>query len=328
MTKEKRHLLMAAALLAVISLSIGSLCGAYAGTASVKTQRPPVEGAGSETTVAPAEAQAAAAPEVREKEKPEGELSAPEILSGVQIIAHGMGMVDGLATLNCLEGFQQQYAAGVRVFEADLRLTRDCKVVLRHDWWRYNWQDGINWANIPTREKFLSEKILKKYTPLSFQDLLLLMEAYPDICIITDTKFTESDVFTIQFDSMLADARELGLTYLFDRIVIQVYSGNMRTALNNIYPFPHYIYTLYQDETPFTGTKEELEKKAAYCAERGIEGITMNSVWWNPAFPGIAKKYGIQLYLHTVNDAAQARQYLDAGCSGVYSDSLTPSDLS
>ena len=239
-----------------------------------------------------------------------------------------MGTVDGLATLNCLEGFQQQYAAGVRVFEADLRLTRDGKVVLRHDWWHYEWQDGINWANIPTREKFLSEKILKKYTPLSFRDLLLLMEQHPDICIITDTKFTESDAFFLQFDAMLADARELGLTYLFDRIVIQVYSGNMRTALNNIYPFPHYIYTLYQDETPFTGTKEDLEKKAAYCAERGIGGITMSSAWWNPAFPGIAKKYGIQLYLYTVNDAAQARQYLDAGCSGVYSDSLTPSDLS
>lgn len=328
MAKKKRYLLVTAALLAVISLSIGSLCGARAWAASEKPQRQAEAGAGGGTTEAPAEAQTAENPEVREKEKPEGELSAPEILSGVRVIAHGMGTVDGLATLNCLEGFQQQYAAGVRVFEADLRLTRDGKVVLRHDWWHYEWQDGINWANIPTREKFLSEKILKKYTPLSFRDLLLLMEQYPDICIITDTKFTESDAFFLQFDAMLADARELGLTYLFDRIVIQVYSGNMRTALNNIYPFPHYIYTLYQDETPFTGTKEDLEKKAAYCAERGIRGITMSSAWWNPAFPGIAKKYGIQLYLYTVNDAAQARQYLDAGCSGVYSDSLTPSDLS
>lgn len=328
MAKKKRYLLVTAALLAVISLSIGSLCGARAWAASEKPQRQAEAGAGGGTTEAPAEAQTAENPEVREKEKPEGELSAPEILSGVQVIAHGMGTVDGLATLNCLEGFQQQYAAGVRVFEADLRLTRDGKVVLRHDWWHYEWQDGINWANIPTREKFLSEKILKKYTPLSFRDLLLLMEQYPDICIITDTKFTESDAFFLQFDAMLADARELGLTYLFDRIVIQVYSGNMRTALNNIYPFPHYIYTLYQDETPFTGTKEDLEKKAAYCAERGIEGITMSSAWWDPAFPGIASKYGIRLYLYTVNDAAQARQYLDAGCSGVYSDSLTPSDLS
>ena len=314
MAKKKRYLLVTAALLAVISLSIGSLCGARAWTASEKPQRQAEAGASGGTTEAPAEAQTAENPEVREKEKPEGELSAPEILSGVQVIAHGMGTVDGLATLNCLEGFQQQYAAGVRVFEADLRLTRDGKVVLRHDWWHYEWQDGINWANIPTREKFLSEKILKKYTPLSFRDLLLLMEQYPDICIITDTKFTESDAFFLQFDAMLADARELGLTYLFDRIVIQVYSGNMRTGLHNIYPFPHYIYTLYQDED-FTGTKDSFRERAAYCAKHGIKGIAID-------------QHCIQLYVHTVNDAATAKKLLDAGCDAVYTDSLTPAQLS
>ena len=106
MAKKKRYLLVTAALLAVISLSIGSLCGARAWTASEKPQRQAEAGAGGGTTEAPAEAQTAENPEVREKEKPEGELSAPEILSGVQVIAHGMGTVDGLATLNCLEGFQ------------------------------------------------------------------------------------------------------------------------------------------------------------------------------------------------------------------------------
>ena len=29
---------------------------------------------------------------------------------------------------------------------------------------------------------------------MSFRDLLLLMEEYPDICIITDTKFTDAEV--------------------------------------------------------------------------------------------------------------------------------------
>ena len=149
---------------------------------------------------------------VEEKQPPEGALSAPDILSGTTVIAHGMGAVGSLNTLNCLEGFLTQYEAGVRVFEADLRLTRDCQVVLRHDWWHADWQEGISWARIPTREKFVSSPILGRYTPLSFRDLLLLMEEYPDICIITDTKFTDSDVFTIQFDAMLADARELGLT--------------------------------------------------------------------------------------------------------------------
>ena len=39
MAKKKRYLLVTAALLAVISLSIGSLCGARAWTASEKPQR-------------------------------------------------------------------------------------------------------------------------------------------------------------------------------------------------------------------------------------------------------------------------------------------------
>ena len=214
---------------------------------------PPQEEADASVPVsAPAPAPPAEPEQPAEKEKPAGERTAWEILADARLITHGMGEVDGITTLNCLEGFQAQYGQGVRVFEVDLRLTRDAKNVLRHDWWNASWQNGIDWARIPTRDKFLSEKILDKYTPLSFRDLLQLMEVYPDICVITDTKFTESDVFTIQFDSMLADARELGLTYLFDRIAIQVYSGNMRTGLHNIYPFSHYIYTLYQDED-FTG---------------------------------------------------------------------------
>lgn len=266
-------------------------------------------------------------PKVREKAKPAGELSAAEILANNQLVAHAMGSIGDLATPNCVEGFLAQYEAGIRVFEADLRLTRDVKTVLRHDWWKEPWQKGIDWARIPTRDEFLSEKILDKYTPLSFRDLLLLMEAYPDICIITDTKFTDSDVFTIQFDSMLADARELGLTYLFDRIAIQVYSGNMRTALHNIYPFPHYIYTLYQDEG-FTGSRESFRERAAYCAKHGIEGITINDYWWKPEYAGIADEYGIKVYVHTVNDAAAAKKLLASGCDGVYSDSLTPDQIS
>ena len=108
-------------------------------------------------------------------------LSAADILAGTRVIAHGMGAVDeiwteGSAPLNCLEGFLERYEAGVRVFEADLRLTRDGKVVLRHDWWPADWQEGINGASVPTREEFLSKPIFGVYTPLSFRDLLLLLK--------------------------------------------------------------------------------------------------------------------------------------------------------
>ena len=67
-----------------------------------------------------------------------------------------------------------------------------------------------------TLEEVLSKPILGKYTPLSFRDLLLLMAQYPDICVITDTKFMDAEPVTAQFTAMLDDARKLGMTYLFD----------------------------------------------------------------------------------------------------------------
>lgn len=257
-------------------------------------------------------------------------LSAADILAGTRIIAHGMGAVEdiwteGSAPLNCLEGFLERYAAGVRAFEADLRLTRDGKVVLRHDWWPTDWQEGINGAAIPTREEFLSKPIFGKYTPLSFQDLLLLLEEYPDVCVITDTKFTEPDVIYIEFESMLADARALDRLDLFDRIVIQLYTGVMRQCLDNIYPFPHRIYTLYAEG--FDQTAAAFRERAAYCAENGIEGITIWDGWWDPAYAPIAREYGLAVYVHTVNDAADARTLLEDGAAAVYTDILTPGDV-
>ena len=294
---------------------------------STKPDAPKEEDAQPEDEDAPAEDEAPQEMEpavVEEKEKPEGELSGPEILANSQLIAHAMGSVGELTLLNCLEGFQAQYAAGVRVFEVDLRLTRDIKTVLRHDW-RGSWQEGINDASIPTREQFLSEKILGQYTPLSFRDLLLLMVEYPDICIITDTKFTEPDVYMIEFDSMVADAKELGLSYLFDRIIIQVYGKNMFTALHNAHHFPHYIYTLYNEG--FAQTAAAFRDRALFCSQRGINGITMWDYWWKPAYAAIAAEYGIHVYVHTVNDVENSKTLLESGIDAIYTDNMVPADF-
>lgn len=297
---------------------------------------------------------------VTEKEPPEDALSALDILADASLIAHGMAAVaapeDGAAdsaaasgdpaggasgdetadaltdangrelvtVLNCLEGFQAQYAAGVRVFEADLRLTSDMEVVLRHDW-RAGWQEGVSETSIPTLEEFLETPVLGEYTPLSFQDLLLLMEEYPDVCIITDTKFTEAEVVTAQFTAMLSDAKELRLTYLFDRFVIQVYDELMFKVVDGLHHFPHYIYTLYA--TGFAGTEGAFREAASFCADNGFLGLTLWDYWWRETYAPIARELGVAVYVHTVNDAQEARELLDQGVSGIYTDTLTPADL-
>ncbi len=250
--------------------------------------------------------------------------SASEILAGTTVIAHGMGMIDGVTTLNCLESFQQQYAQGVRVFEADLRMTSDLQVVLRHDW-RVGWQEDVSETSIPTLAEFREKPLLGQYTALSFQDLLRLMVEYPDICIITDTKFMDAELVTLQFQTMLKDAKELGLYRLFDRIVVQVYSELMFKVVDNIGAFPHYILTLYN--TGFDGRLESFESIANFCHTNSIEGITMWSDWWKADFAPVAEEYDLAVYVHTVNDAEQARALVESGVCGIYTDSLVPTDF-
>lgn len=262
-------------------------------------------------------------PETITKPEPIGP-SAADILLNTKIISHGMGKIDGVTTLNCLESFQRQYAQGVRVFEADLRLTADLQVVLRHDW-RAGWQDGVSETSIPTLAEFKDKPLLGEYTPLSFRDLLQLMEKYPDICVITDTKFTDAEIVTIQFEAMLRDAQELGAMHLFDRIVVQVYSELMFKVVDSVGDFPHYIYTLYN--TGFNSTEEAFTDVAAFCKENGIAGVTMWDHWWRNEFSPIAKDYGLKVYVHTVNDIDAALRLTAGGVGAIYTDEITPGDM-
>ena len=259
-----------------------------------------------------------------EKEPPPGERTAAEILEEQRIIAHGMGAIAGRATLNCLEGFQAQYEKGVRVFEVDLRLTADQQVVLRHDW-RAGWQAGVSETSVPTLEQFLDKPLLGRFTPLSFQDLLKLMEQHPDICVVTDTKFTDAEIVKLQFEAMVRDGAELGLSYLFDRMIIQVYDPLMFRVVDSVRHFDYYIYTLYTDG--FARTEADFREKADFCAENGIMGITMWDYWWREDYASIAQETGLKVYVHTVNDPEQALALLAEGVRAVYTDELTPGDL-
>lgn len=259
-----------------------------------------------------------------ERAKPEGERSAPQILADSRVVLHALGSVDEIAGLNCLEGFLEHYNEGVRVFEVDLRLTSDGYAVLRHDWLA-GVQSGVDQTHIPTLEEFLSKPIHGKYTPLSFRDLLMLMADYPDICVITDTKLMDNEAVTEQFRSMVRDAQKLGMSYLFDRVIVQVYSPEHYTIVEGVHHFPHYIYTLYQDY--FGQNEESFQNKVNFCVEQHIMGLTLNVDVWKPDYIKISNEGKINVYLHTVNDPTQAKMLLNDGVKAVYTDFLNPKDL-
>ena len=248
----------------------------------------------------------------------------PAPYTSYPLVAHAMGQIDDHTGTNSLEAFQASYAAGYRLFECDLAMASDGKVVLRHDW-SAGMQEGVDPNHVPTSEDFAEIPLYGRYTPLTFLDLLGLLAVYPDIYFILDGKDTAPESVTAQYTAMVEEAEELGMLHLFDRLIVQLYSPEMQDTVEAVYPFDHYLLTLYQ--TPFYGEADVLLPYVLACRERGIEGIVMWHFLYTADLLSVLEDSGIRIWLHTVNDAAQAKRYLAEGAWGIFSDRINPAEV-
>ena len=220
---------------------------------------------------------------------------------------------------NSKDALELHYSNGQRIFEVDFCLTADDRMVARHDWGK-GWQDGIDEEHIPTERIFLSKPIYGKYTPLSLEDVILIMQQYPDIYIVTDTKDEQSDLARKEINVIVQTAKEMQAEDVLNRFVVQIYSPAMYDAIKDLYHFPNYIFTLYM---VWTNDESEFTDYCRFCRVNGIKTITM----WeyrlrdNPHLAEIANEYGLEIFVHTVNDQVTAEEAEKLGASGIYTDS-------
>ena len=244
--------------------------------------------------------------------------------SGRYMISHAMGGIDGYSYSNCLEGFLENYEEGHRIFEVDMELTSDDRIVLWHDWNRQfcsRYPKGTK----PTHAEFMGSRIYDEYTPMGLEALLKLMDQYPDVRIITDSKHSSSTIVKKQFKAIVSTARNLGIPEVLDRFIVELYTKDMYKVVEGIHHFREYILTLYKllGKAP---SKSTLQNLASFCRKNGINTIAMYAKWWNPKYTGYVKSYGIDLALYTVNDPDEAREYFDEGVNALFTDFLPPLD--
>lgn len=242
---------------------------------------------------------------------------------GSNIIAHAFGRIDGYDYTNSLEAFEENYNKGVRTFEVDLDMTSDDKVVLRHDW-DFAIQAGISSEYIPTEEEFLAIPILEKYTPMSFADLCLLMKKYPDIWIITDSKYPDKENVRKQFNIIVRTAEECNAVAALDRMVVQIYNEEMYEQLKEIYPFKSFIFTMYMR---WNGGVKGFTDICRWCVNHNIDVITMWYYLPSEDIKEIAGRYNMDIYVHTVDDISEALEFLKEGIKGIYTDNIYPQRL-
>lgn len=228
------------------------------------------------------------------------------------LIAHAMGAVGGCSYSNSLDAFEHNYRRGYRVFEVDLELTSDGVAVLRHNWSNFCDTPEFSIQAPPTLERFKQAKIYKRFTPLSLDDLVGLMERYADAYVVVDKLYSN----TMTFVSQIVEKSEG--RGVIDRFIIQVFDIGNYKLIDGIHHFKHYLFTLYRHG------QVRLNEVADFCVERGIPAVAFPKEWAANNAAALFKKRGLKVYAHTVNTSAEADSLKKLGVDGFFSDYLDP----
>lgn len=245
--------------------------------------------------------------------------------SNYRTAAHALGGLDGKTYLNSRESFISSYKKGVRLFEVDLVKTLDGEWVCRHSWNQPLGQWEEEGKKVLTKEEFLSAPLYGKYTPMSFEDLLLLLKEYPDAYVLLDSKqySVRNYMKTLDdYSEYVRTASELGVKEVLGQLIPEIYNEAMFAGTALLYNFPSYLYSLWQEYTP-----EELEEIGDFCKEKGIPAVTVYTEYWSEEVQRIFDDRGILVYVYTVNEPEDAKEYLRKGAAGVCSDTLTDTEL-
>ncbi len=263
-------------------------------------------------------------------------LTTPMTKEELAYIAHAMGGIDGFVYTNSIEAFKANYDKGYRLFEVDLLFTSDDVLVARHEWTetdyeRFEQLDFIDLTEIemnereeyvPTLEQFLSMKINGQYTPMTFDDLLQLMQEYPDTIFITDTKWSDDESVEKAFTAIVEQTKKVDES-LLSRIIPQLYTIEMFDIIEDINEFEQYVYTMYQEVQ-----RSNYDVIEFINEHDKIVFVTMPqflaSVWGTPRFDLIVQLQYLKkpLFFHTINDEFILEELLNYGASGVYTDEL------
>ena len=245
-----------------------------------------------------------------------------ECLDNNVLIAHAFGGKGTKTYTNALEAFLYNYELGHRVFEVDFDVTEDNVTICSHDekHWRYITNNEESDARY-NYETFKNTPLFTDYTPMDYMDVVNLLNDYPDIIIVTDTKYFDELHVYQQFTQIVDYAKKVNPEVL-DRIVPQIYTKQMLTYVQNVYDFKSLIFTLYR-------INWEADDIATFCIKNGIGFITVSSSRIEDDMDAIDlwKSMNIRVAVHTINDMSEAEMFLDRGVDMIYTDFLEPASF-
>ena len=145
-----------------------------------------------------------------------------------------------------LEAWQNSYAHGTRVFDADLNFTSDDVLVLRHEWSDDLGQESFGNGIVPDYETFMNTPIFPSreggsLTPMDAAMMLRFLDKHPDCYAACDTK---TDTYKT-YSALAECAKSLGLESVLDRIIVSFYWKEDKAAALRAHDFKHFALRYY-----------------------------------------------------------------------------------
>lgn len=256
-----------------------------------------------------------------EKVQVEEDKSETSILAEIPEVSHGLGYIDGHYVTNTIEAFEENYRRGFRVFEVDLIMTSDNRLIGRHDWTlgHYGWlgQEAPAVEEPLPFDTVMGLTIHGEYHAPSWEQILELMQKYPDVYFVTDTKDKDEANVRKSFSYIVNTTKEVDPS-LLDRIIPQIYDQPMLGYINSYHVFNEVIYTLYHHTNENMPTPEELSK---WCVENNVTAVAGLPFRLTAEMQSALKDSNIAMYTHTINNPEEAEAFRSNGI-GVYTDYL------
>ena len=231
-----------------------------------------------------------------------------------KFIAHGGGKIDNFYKTNTLESLNYNYEKGSRLFELDLNLTSDQKIVAVHDW--LSWKNMTNHKGSipPTYSDFMSNKIYSKYNVLDANIILDWFLNNKDAVLFTD-KLDDAILIKNNF-------KDIG-----NRLIIELFSQEQidRALNNNIGNILISQRMLWRNNYSFQYLNELSKLKVK---PTGFS-VNKNTVYKHPEFFLKAKKLGFKTYVYNINETQNKNNEIKVFCelssfiTGLYADDIS-----
>jgi len=229
--------------------------------------------------------------------------------SGLRLIAHAGGSVQGYTNSNSLEALEHSAALGFRYIELDMLPTSDGHIALTHDWYHFfNRVPGAGTQAVPHAD-FMEYRIFGSFTTLDLPGLIRFLDKHEDIRIITDTKASDyAALYAITTDFPDHVHRFIPQAYNFASIPRIRAMG-----------FEDIILTLYM--LPFHQKMNPAEI-TAQALEHNVWAVTMPDALVTDEYIYHLALDRIPHFIHTIDCPNRAAELANMGFAGIYTGFL------